>query len=127
MKLTHTRIVARDIEALVRFYETITGVDAWTGSEDYREIRTSGGVLAITTERVIDRHSAAGARAADNHSAILDFLVDDVDRERSRLASIVDNWVLEPTNQPWGNRSMLFRDPEGNLINFYAPLRASAG
>ncbi len=27
-----------------------------------------------------------------------------------------------PTDQPWGNRSMLFRDPDGNLINFYAPI-----
>ena len=124
MKLTHTRLVARDIEALVRFYEAITGVESWTGSDDYKEIRTSGGVLAITTERLIDRHSAGGARAADNHSTILDFVVDDVDQERSRLDSVVANWVLEPTNQPWGNRSMLFRDPEGNLINFYAPLRS---
>jgi catechol 2,3-dioxygenase-like lactoylglutathione lyase family enzyme len=125
MKLTHTRIVARDIESLTRFYETITGVESWTGSPDYREIRTSGGVLALTTERLINGHSAGGARAADNHSAILDFLVDDVDRERSRLDGIVESWVLEPTDQPWGNRSVLFRDPEGNLINFYAPMRRS--
>jgi catechol 2,3-dioxygenase-like lactoylglutathione lyase family enzyme len=33
---------------------------------------------------------------------------------------------LEPTNQPWGNRSMLFRDPDGNLINFYKPLKREA-
>jgi hypothetical protein len=26
---------------------------------------------------------------------------------------------MEPTDQPWGNRSMLFRDPDGNLINFF--------
>jgi catechol 2,3-dioxygenase-like lactoylglutathione lyase family enzyme len=30
--------------------------------------------------------------------------------------------VLEPTDQPWGNRSMLFRDPDGNLVNFFAPI-----
>ena len=46
--------------------------------------------------------------------------MDDVDHERLRLKEIVKAWVLEPTDQPWGNRSMLFRDPDGNLINLYA-------
>jgi uncharacterized glyoxalase superfamily protein PhnB len=54
---------------------------------------------------------------------ILEFEVADVDAERARLNSIITKWVLEPTNQPWGNRSMLFRDPNGNLINFYTPIR----
>jgi catechol 2,3-dioxygenase-like lactoylglutathione lyase family enzyme len=51
---------------------------------------------------------------------ILDFEVADVDRERARLDTVVDEFVLEPTTQPWGNRSMLFRDPDGNLINMFA-------
>jgi uncharacterized glyoxalase superfamily protein PhnB len=34
-------------------------------------------------------------------------------------------FVMEPTTQPWGNRSMLFRDPDGNLINVFAPVRAA--
>jgi uncharacterized glyoxalase superfamily protein PhnB len=25
--------------------------------------------------------------------------------------------VMPPTTQPWGNRSMMFRDPAGNLVN----------
>jgi catechol 2,3-dioxygenase-like lactoylglutathione lyase family enzyme len=54
---------------------------------------------------------------------ILEFEVADVDAERPRLNSIIRKWVLEPTNQPWGNRSMLFSDPDGNLINFYTPIR----
>jgi hypothetical protein len=27
---------------------------------------------------------------------------------------------------PWGNRSLLFRDPEGNLINIFAPVTEAA-
>ena len=23
---------------------------------------------------------------------------------------------------PWGNRSLLFRDPDGNLVNFFTPV-----
>jgi uncharacterized glyoxalase superfamily protein PhnB len=28
--------------------------------------------------------------------------------------------VLPPTTQPWGSRSMLFRDPQGHLINVFS-------
>jgi hypothetical protein len=27
---------------------------------------------------------------------------------------------------PWGNRSILFRDPDGNLINFFTPATETA-
>jgi uncharacterized glyoxalase superfamily protein PhnB len=55
---------------------------------------------------------------------ILDFEVEDVDKEYRRLGTLVTEFVLPPTHQPWGNRSMLFRDPDGNLINFFAPVSA---
>lgn len=55
---------------------------------------------------------------------ILEFEVEDVDAEQMRLKPLVAEWVLEPTTQPWGNRSMLFRDPDGNLINVYTPPEA---
>ncbi|WP_432395343.1 VOC family protein [Pseudarthrobacter sp. L19] len=28
--------------------------------------------------------------------------------------------MLEPTTMRWGNRSTLFRDPDGNLINLFS-------
>jgi hypothetical protein len=34
---------------------------------------------------------------------------------------------MEPTDQPWGSRSMLFRDPDGNLINFFAQTSEESG
>ena len=27
-----------------------------------------------------------------------------------------------PTTMPWGNRALLFRDPDGNLVNFFTPV-----
>ena len=33
------------------------------------------------------------------------------------------DFVNEPTTMPWGNRSLLLRDPDGVLVNVYAPLR----
>jgi uncharacterized glyoxalase superfamily protein PhnB len=33
------------------------------------------------------------------------------------------DYVIAPTNQPWGNRSMLLRDPDGNLINIFSRMK----
>jgi hypothetical protein len=30
------------------------------------------------------------------------------------------SWLLPPTTQPWGNRSMIFRDPARNLVNVFS-------
>ena len=50
---------------------------------------------------------------------IIEFLVDDVDGMHQNLAGFVEDVVQEPTTMPWGNRSLLFRDPDGNLVNFF--------
>ena len=43
-----------------------------------------------------------------------------------KLKNVVSAFVQEPTTMPWGNRSLLFRDPDGNLVNFFTPLSADA-
>jgi catechol 2,3-dioxygenase-like lactoylglutathione lyase family enzyme len=58
-------------------------------------------------------------------SIMLEFRVDDVDAEYARLRSIQRpdlEFVMAPTTLPWGNRSIYFRDPDGNLINFFTPV-----
>ena len=65
-------------------------------------------------------------RPADNHSVIVEFRVRDVDEEYRKLAAVIDTVVQEPTTMPWGNRSLLFRDPDGNLVNFFAPVTEAA-
>jgi hypothetical protein len=42
------------------------------------------------------------------------------------LADVVTEWVNGPTTMPWGNRSLLFRDPDGNLVNFFTPVTPAA-
>ena len=122
MRLTHVRLVTGDVPRLVSFYQDITGIDPVVGSDDYVELRTDAGTLAICSQRSVDLYGAQAAVAQNNRSAIIEFQVDDVDLERSRMDRFVTEFALEPTTQPWGNRSMLFRDPDGNLVNFFAPV-----
>ena len=120
MKLSFARIATRDVAKLVAFYRDVTGISP-EGTDEYVEFATPTSGLAIVSQNAMERHGMNVTAPAANRSVILDFEVEDVDRERARLADIVGKFVLEPTNQPWGNRSMLFRDPDGNLINMFAP------
>ena len=125
MKLAHARIVTNDVPGLTRFYQAVTGITPH-GDDRYVEFHAPALTLAISSQTTIDRHSARATTPAANRSVILDFEVEDVDEERVRLQPIVQEFVLEPTTQPWGNRSMLFRDPDGNLINVFADVRTGA-
>lgn len=119
MRLVQARIVTSDVGRLAQFYERILDVHS-AGSEEYVELRTLGATLAISSQHAANLGGAAATTPAQNRSVILDFEVQDVDAARRRLADFIESFVLEPTTQPWGNRAMLFHDPDGNLINFFS-------
>lgn len=126
MKLVSTRLITDDIQRMVEFYQHVTGVDATWATPDFAEIVTPAGTLALGSTRTVALSAAGSARPADNHTAIIEFLVPDVDADYRRLRETVENFVNEPTTMPWGNRSLLFRDPDGNLINLFTPVSEQA-
>ena len=116
MNFVSVRIITSDVSRLVEFYEAITGLAAKRYTEDFAELATPACTLAIGSERTVALFGVGSARSADNHSCIVEFRVDDVDKEYARLDGVVSEFVQQPTTMPWGNRSLLFRDPDGNLI-----------
>ena len=120
MELSSIRLVTEDVAALAGFYEQVTGISP-VGFADYMELQTPAATLAICGQRSVAAADAGALTAAANRTAVLEFQVDDVDAERARLDAVVSDWVLQPTDQQWGNRSMLFCDPDGNLVNVYSP------
>ena len=126
MNLVSMRVIANDMKRLVRFYENITGLSATWFTEDFAELPTPACTLAIGSKHTVEMFAAGAARPADNHTAIIEFRVDNVDQEYERLKKVFSEFVQEPTTMPWGNRSLLFRDPDGNLINFFTPVSAEA-
>lgn len=126
MQFASTRIITDDLDRLVSFYEHVTGVSADRPAPPFAEFVTPSATLAIGHSQTVGLFGAGSARAADNHSVIIEFRVDDVDAEHARLQDHVENWVQEPTTMPWGNRSILFRDPDGNLVNLFTPVSQEA-
>lgn len=126
MNLVSIRIITGDVARLVGFYERATGVQAVWSTQDFAEVNTPSATLAIAGTATVPLFAPGSARPADNHSVIIEFLVDDVDRVHQDLTGFVTDFVQAPTTMPWGNRSLLFRDPDGNLVNFFTPVTPAA-
>ena len=127
MNFVSIRIITADVKRLASFYEQITGIPVKMFTEDFGELATPRCTLAIASTRTLRLFGDNIAHPADNHTAIIEFRVGDVDDEYRKLAEVVGaSLVQKPTTMPWGNRSMLFRDPDGNLVNFFTPVSAEA-
>ena len=128
MNFVSVRLITADLERLVQFYELATGLHATQYTEDFAELHTPGATLAIGSTRTLQLFGGSHvATAAANHSAIIEFRVADVDADYQRLAASISEAVVQaPTTMPWGNRSLLFRDPDGNLVNFFTPVTPKA-
>lgn len=119
MDFASIRIITDDIERLTRFYELVTQTPASRPAPVFAEFRTSAGTLAIASTATVAMLGKHAPQSGHNATIIVEFLVADVDAEFTRLQAALDVIVLEPTTMPWGNRSAMFRDPDGNLINLF--------
>jgi catechol 2,3-dioxygenase-like lactoylglutathione lyase family enzyme len=124
--LVSIRMITDDLERVVQFYERVTGVAAVRYTPEFAELIMPSFTLAIGHTQTTQLFGEDSARPADNHSVIIEFKVDDVDSDYERLKPIVSDWVQQPTTMPWGNRSVLFRDPDGNLVNYFTPVTDDA-
>jgi predicted enzyme related to lactoylglutathione lyase len=121
MHFASIRIITDDVDRLAAFYELVTGTQAVRPAPVFAEIRTgSGGALAIGSTATVAMLGDRAPRPGQNDSIIVEFEVDDVDTEFARLREALEDVVLEPSTMPWGNRSTLFRDPDGNLVNLFS-------
>ena len=79
MKFASVRRIAADIKPMVAFYELVTGQIAdWLASQ-FAEIVTPAATLAIGSPETVAAFSEGSAEPGANRTAILEFMVDDID------------------------------------------------
>lgn len=128
MNITSIRLITADVKKLVAFYEKITGLSAIHYTPDFAELKTETATLAIGSTNTLQFFGGnAVADAAQNRSAILEFRSTNVDEDYKKLGDFLQPCLVQPpTTMPWGNKSLLFRDPDGNLVNFFTPVSREA-
>ena len=121
--LANVCLITGDVKRLTEFYEVVLETKASWSGPDYAELATGSGVLAIFSFDAQQKYIPGVTESARNKSVILEFRVSDPDREYRRLQGLVTSWVKPPSTQPWGTRSIYFRDPDGNLVNFFTRVK----
>ncbi|MBB4685574.1 VOC family protein [Amycolatopsis jiangsuensis] len=128
MQFTSVRIITDDVDRLAGFYEQAIGIVPRRPAPQFAELVGASCTLAIGSAETMALFGPGAAVPGSNRTVLLEFLVDDVDREHERLSGFAPapEVVQPPTTMPWGNRSLLFRDPDGNLVNFFTPVTDEA-
>ena len=119
MQFASIRIATTNVDRLVAFYEALTGNKAARPAPVFAALTFGAVQLAISEASLIEKFNAGIVTAGANRGAIIEFQVADVDAARAALDASVEV-VMEPADMPWGNRSMLLRDPDGNAINIFS-------
>lgn len=100
-----------DVKATVGFYEMVTDQPAEWLAPVFADIVTPSATLAVGSVETVALFKEGSAEAASNRTAIIEFMVEDVDAEFARLKDKVE-MVHEPKMAPWGNRSVHFETPK---------------
>ena len=120
-------LYAEDLPAAERFYRDVLGLEIVTTSELLVSFRCAGSVLLIFNPKL----SAAAGRDVPSHGTTgpghVAFAASDAEREEWKRRLINANIPIE-AEVDWehGGRSIYFRDPAGNSIEF-APLTLWGG
>jgi len=129
VQLASVRVITDDLPRSVHFYEVLTGATAQYLTDDFVELVTPSATFALSTPERVAFIKDNTPRAAANRTAIVEFVVADVESlfalMKSELGEDLDV-VQAPTMMAWGNMSVLIRDPEGSLINLYTPVTPQA-
>jgi len=126
MKFTHVCLITKRLESLRDFYRVVLQLEPKVYQEDYLEFPLEGAVLSLYKQESLEKTVPGAMQAGANRSVMLEFQVQEVDQEYARLkrSNLAIDWVMPPTTFAWGNRSIYFRDPEGNMVNLYSVVKS---
>ena len=125
-RLSGLCIITPDVERIRDFYSRVLDV-TFDGDAAYASYTSQGIVLSLYPEDGMEGMAPGSMQGAGRGAYTLEFEVDDVDAEYNRLLGMGISIVKPPTTQPWGVRSVWFRDPDGNIVNFLKMMREQPG
>jgi uncharacterized glyoxalase superfamily protein PhnB len=120
-------IVVSDMARSVAFYRKLgLAFPAGAENEDHVEAEIGGGVrYMLDTEQVVRSFDSDWQRASDGHAHGGAFRCDspeEVDRLYAELLESGGTKQMEPMDAFWGQRYAQVRDPDGTVLDLYAPL-----
>ena len=122
MKLDGFGLLVKDMSTMVRFYRDVMGFEITEGENAQNVYLIKDGTLFMLYERKnfekMTSKSYQYTQGINGHFEIALYVdtFEQVDREYHRIVGKGATPVMQPTTEPWGQRTCYVADPEGNLI-----------
>ena len=122
MRLDGIGLFVDDMATMVRFYRDVLGFEITEGEDAVNVYLIKDGTLFMLYERKnfekMTSRKYEYLKGLNGHFEIALYVdtFEEVDAEYARIISMGAQSVLEPTTEPWGQRTCYIADPEGNLI-----------
>lgn len=120
--LDYTVVFARDMDAMRRFYGAVMEFPVHTElGSGWIAYRIGASLLALTVRGLMfdDAPTPAGALSLQLAFRVTPGEVDECAQALRDKGVVL---LSPPTDQPWGHRTLFFRDPDGNVLEIYADL-----
>jgi lactoylglutathione lyase len=121
-QIDYTVVFARDMAAMRRFYGTVLGFPVLQElGPRWIAYRVGATTLALTERggRFDDPAPPPGALSLQLAFRVAPQLVDACAAELAAAGVPIES---PPTDQPFGHRTLFFRDPDGNVLEIYAEM-----
>ena len=125
LTLTHISLFVQDMQAMLKFYRDMMGLQVLDEWGSYAELKASENVKLSLFNRTSMEQTIPLVQASEvnGHRSVIEFRVDQLDEFCNTLRRQGVQFITDPTNySDWGIRSAYIEDPEGNLIDLYESL-----
>lgn len=122
MKLDGIGIFVNDMAKMIRFYRDVLGFDIQDDENTNNVYLIKDGTLFMLYERKnfekMTNRKYEYINGLNGHYEIALYVdtFEEVDETYKKVIALGATSVLEPTTEPWGQRTCYISDPEGNLI-----------
>lgn len=122
MRLDGFGLFVEDMPTMVHFYRDVLGFEITEGENAVNVYLIKDGTLFMMYERKkfekMTSRKYEYLKGLNGHFEIALYVdtFEEVDKEYTRIIAQGAQAVLEPTTEPWGQRTCYIADPEGNLI-----------
>lgn len=119
-------IFVNDLHQMVAFYRDVLGFEIdWDGNGPYAEFKHEGTRFAMYERAQLPGLLGQAPTYPSGLNGTFELAIDlpapaDVDVAFERIAGAGARTVYAPRDEPWGMRSSMIADPEGNLIEIFA-------
>lgn len=122
MRLDGFGLFVNDMAAMIRFYKDVLGFEIKESEDTENVYLVKDGTLFLLYGRKdfekMTNRKYEYVKGFNGHSEIALYVdtFEEVDRAFENAVSKGASPILEPTTEPWGQRTCYIADPEGNLI-----------